>query len=123
MSKSKKEVFFCVDWESDTITINEDRKFSFWWEDMRRREVLNLIEAVYMAGYEDGKKTKDEQENKLYEDCTHPSPPPIRILNEDGSPGKDEVSEKATARIRGRAFQMNLEAERLTDPRRDGRFR
>jgi hypothetical protein len=66
---------------------------------------------------------QDEQADKLYKNCGHPSPPPIRVLNEDGSPGKDEVSEQTAARIRGRAFQMNLEAERLTDPRRNGRWR
>lgn len=39
-----------IDYEKDTIKFGDD-EFCYWWEDMRAREVRELVEDAWEAGY------------------------------------------------------------------------
>lgn len=40
-----------VNWESESIKFPCGEEIDFWWEDMRKREIVNLIVKVWNAGY------------------------------------------------------------------------
>ena len=44
-----------TDWQDHTTTPDDGSgPITFWWDDMRPREVLKLIEEVYNRAYEQG---------------------------------------------------------------------
>ena len=58
--KSEGGIDWLVDWRDDIAWAEDDRlfEFVFWWEDMRPKEVLDLIMQVYDAGVRAGRASK-----------------------------------------------------------------
>ena len=47
------------DWENETLDPQDGGDvIYFWWDDMRRREIVELIKKVYERGFRAGKESK-----------------------------------------------------------------
>ena len=54
MTKKWNYNFWINEISCDVSPMGSIEKFSYWWEDMRPREVLQLIKEAYTKGYERG---------------------------------------------------------------------
>jgi hypothetical protein len=56
MGMSNSWDYLWDDWEEEDVTQphGSQIEFCYWWEDMRPREVLELVKRAYEAGYQRG---------------------------------------------------------------------
>jgi len=48
---------WCVDWGDHTADpMDGEGYIHFWWDDMRPREVLKLLQVVFQRGVDQGRK-------------------------------------------------------------------
>jgi len=70
MPRIMEKVVWVINYEEDTMYPNDGEEIiKFWWDDMRAREVQQLIEESYERGYRKGysdcEKYIEEVQNKI----------------------------------------------------------
>lgn len=56
---------FLVDYHESEVapTCDEEMVFCYWWEDMRPRDVLKLVQDAYTSGYERSQSENDNTQD------------------------------------------------------------